>query len=844
MRPLSPFAAPLVAVALLAAAAPLAAREAELAVPAGTVSEVAIGLARATGASIVIADPALGRRRIAGIKGRMAAEEAVRKLARAGGLDAVKVGANAWRLVAAPRRMVSRPRPPRPAPVAASVRPASAPLSPAEGAPIIVTASKRDLAYAEFAGQVTLLDGEVLQRGGVGGTERIMQRAASVSSTYLGSGRNKLFIRGIADSSFTGPTQATVGQYFGDLRLSYNAPDPDLRLSDMERVEILEGPQGTLYGAGSLGGIIRLVPRAPVPGETSLQAMGGASFITSGEPGGDAHATLNLPVAGETATLRVALDAATLGGYIDKPAIGRRDVNRTAIFGGRAALRVDIAPDWQADVILLGQDTRSDDSQYADRGGRRLVSSAAVTEGSRAQYGQAQLVVSGRIGDVRIKSSTGIGAQDLTERYDATAPGGAPRLFRQRNQTRLIANETRLWQPVGASGWGWVLGTSITGNRNTVTRRLGDLEEAGAAAGIAESLAVTSDARALIAAIPTATGVRNTVFELTGYGEASYRVLPRLTLAAGLRVTTVELGGAGEDVAPALALAAQARAITAERRETAYLPSASALLDIGERGRAWLRYQEGFRPGGLAVAGDFVRQFRSDRARTVELGGGWGEPGRGDFDLTASLSHTRWRDIQADFIDEGGLPSTANIGNGEIWAASLSGSVRLAPGLRAEAGATLNDSKVDEPVFFAPTAVSLAGFDLVAPAGSDAAERFLAAPRLSRIPNIARFAGRAGLEWRRDFANGTGIIADGWVSYVGTSRLGVGPELGDLQGDYLDSGINVRWGREHAGLTLSVTNLAGAQGNRFALGTPFATGRAQVTPLQPRTIRIGFDARF
>jgi outer membrane receptor protein involved in Fe transport len=813
VNPLAPLLAPCAAIAVLAVPAPLAARTVDLAIPAGTVSEVAIGIARATGASIVIADPAEGRRRVAGIKGRMDAESAVERLARASGLKAVRVAPGAWRLVAAPRRafLRERPRPVRPAPAARA--PSSAPPPLVEGAPITVTASKRDLTFGELAAQVTLLDGAVLERGGVGGTERITQRAATVSSTYLGSGRNKLFIRGIADSSFTGPTQATVGQYFGDLRLSYNAPDPDLRLSDMERVEILEGPQGTLYGAGSLGGIIRLVPRAPEPGETSLTVSGGASATASGEPGGDLHATLNLPVAGETATLRANFDVASLGGYIDKPMIGRKDVNRTAIYSGRVALRVDFAPDWSADVILLGQDTEADDSQYADRDGERLVSSAQVTEGSRAQYGQAQLVVTGRIGDVRIKSSTGIGAQDLSERYDATEPGGLPRLFRQRNETRMIANETRIWQPVGAAGFGWVLGSSIIDNRNTVTRRLGDLP-----AAFAGGTAIT-DERALIAALPTTTGVRNTVFEITGYGEASYRLLPRLTLSAGLRVTSVELGGAGEDVQPALAQAADARAITATRRETAYLPSAAALFDIGDEGRAYLRYQEGFRPGGLAVAGDFVRQFRSDHARTVELGGGWGLPGRGDFDIAASLSYTRWRDIQADFIDDGGLPSTANIGDGEIWAASVSGSVRLAPGLRLEAGATLNDSKVAEPVI-----VPLA--------------------RLSRIPNIARFSGRAGLQWRRDFDNGTRIEADGWVSYVGKSRLGVGPELGELQGDYLDSGAILRWGRDKAGLTLSVTNLAGSEGNRFALGTPFSTGRAQVTPLQPRTIRIGFDTRF
>lgn len=784
---------PLVIAVTLAAPAPLAAQARELAIPGGTVAETAIAIARATDASIVIADPALGRQRVAGIKGRMDAEAAVRKLARASGMQAVKVGPKAWRLVAAPPRRASVMQRPRPLRVAATAANATPPPE-TEGAPIIVTASKRDLTFAEIAGQVTLLDGAVLERGGVGGTEKIMQRAATVSSTYLGSGRNKLFIRGIADSSFTGPTQATVGQYFGDLRLSYNAPDPDLRLSDMERVEILEGPQGTLYGAGSLGGIIRLVPRAPEAGETSLVVSGGASAIANGEPGGDLHATMNLPLVGETATLRANIDLASLGGYIDKPEIGGSNVNRTAILSGRAALRVDIAPGWSADVIVLGQDTEAEDSQYADRRGARLISSAQVTEGSAAQYGQGQLVITGQIGEVRIKSSTGIGAQDLTERYDATEPGGPPRLFRQRNETRMIANETRIWQPVGEQ-FGWVLGTSVIDNRNTLTRALGPAGEPPAAA----------------------TGVENTVFEITGYGEASYRLFPAVTLAAGLRVTNVEIGGEGENVALQVALAG--RAVTAERRETAYLPSASVLVDIAEDGRAYLRYQEGFRPGGLAVFGDFVRQFRSDYARTIELGGGWGLPGRGDFDLAASISYTRWRDIQADFIDDGGLPSTANIGNGTIWAASVSGSVRLAPGLRAEAGATLNDSDVDEPVL-------------------------IALARLSRIPNIARFSGRAGLAWRRAFDNGTAIEADAWISYVGKSRLGIGPELGELQGDYLDSGLILRFGRENAGLTLSVTNLAGSEGNRFALGTPFTTGREQITPLQPRTIRIGFDTRF
>lgn len=789
---------------MVTVAAPVSANVADLAVPAGPLSEVAIAVARATGTSIVIADPQLARRRVPAIRGRMDAAAAVRQMAEASGMRAIKVGPGAWRLVAAP------PPPPRrrtsAAPPAPARRTASAPPPETEGQPITVTASKRDLALTDLAAQATLLDGAVLERGGVGGTEKITQRSATVSSTYLGSGRNKLFIRGIADSSFTGPTQATVGQYFGDLRLSYNAPDPDLRLSDMERVEILEGPQGTLYGAGSLGGIIRLVPRAPEPGETSLAASGGASAIARGEPGGDAHATLNLPLAGETATLRANLDVATLGGYIDKPVIGARDVNRTRILSGRAMVRVGLSPDWSADLIVLGQDTRAEDSQYADRSGARLVNSARVVEGSRAEYGQAQLVVNGRLGALRFKSSSGISGQDLSERYDATPPGEAPRVFTQTNQTRMIANETRLWQPLDGA-FGWVLGSSVIDNRTTITRLF------------ATRLAEARDATlpGVLAAPLPSTGVTNTVFEITGYGEASYRLDAGLIATAGLRITSVELGGGGEDVTPQIALAGAA--ITARRKETAVLPSASLLADVGRDARLYLRYQEGFRPGGLAVAGNFVRQFRSDHARTVEFGGSWGLPRRGDFDVSASISYTRWRDIQADFIDDGGLPTTANIGDGRIVTASLSGSIRLAAGLRAEFGATFNDSDVDEPVFFA-------------------------LERLSRIPNIARVSGRAGLAWEHEFASGTRLAVDVWASYVGKSRLGIGPELGDLQGDYLDSGLIIRFGRDNAGLTLSLTNLADSEGNRFALGTPFATGREQITPLQPRTIRIGFDTRF
>ncbi len=191
----------------------------------------------------------------------------------------------------------------------------------------------------------------------------------AIASTYLGAGRNKLFIRGIADSSFTGPTQATVGQYFGDLRLSYNAPDPDLRLADLAAVEVLEGPQGTLYGAGSLGGLIRLVPNAPDPTRFAGSAMLGGSATTNGAPGAGCAGGAQPPLIADRLAIRLVADSASEGGYIDKPLLGRTDVNRTRIAGGRAAVKADLGGGWSVEAVGIGQRIRGADSQIC--GSRR-----------------------------------------------------------------------------------------------------------------------------------------------------------------------------------------------------------------------------------------------------------------------------------------------------------------------------------------------------------------------------------------------------------------------------------------------------------------------------------------
>lgn len=236
----------------------------------------------------------------------------------------------------------------------------------------------------------------------------------------------------------------------------------------------------------------------------------------------------------------------------------------------------------------------------------------------------------------------------------------------------------------------------------------------------------------------------------------------------------------------------------------------------------------------MTIEGPLVRRFRNDRVATIEAGLRSGQPGRDRFDGSLTLAHTAWRDIQADFIDATGLPSTANIGDGQLWTLEALAGFRIAPGLRVEGAISYNDSRIDEP----SSAQAFALMD------GQAADRAMILARLSQIPNIARFTGRAGAVYRRTLPGGRDLRVDGWLRYVGSSRLGVGPILGERQGSYLDSGVTARLGLGRYGLTAGIANLADVRGNRFALGTPFTTGRDQVTPLRPRTLRIGLDAAF
>lgn len=787
-------------------------------------------LSKQSGASIGFRDPALAGVRVKPVRGRLTAGAALDRALRGTGARARRVATATYLVERAPVAARRAPRPAAPRPAAAP------PPEPEEPIEVVVTATKRDIPLGAYPGGVQIIAGDDLSYAdGMQGTGAIESRIASVVSTHLGPGRNKLFVRGIADSSFVGPTQATVGQYWGNSRITYSAPDPNLRLYDVQSVEVLEGPQGTLYGAGSLGGVVRVVPRAPDLDDFGGAAWGGLTAVQHGEPAFDGGAILNVPLVEDRLAFRGLAFGSVEGGYIDDVRRDLRDVNRVRTWGGRAALRFDAGDGWTLDLSGVGQQIDGDDSQYSERGIGDLARASGIAQPFRSDYWLADFVARKRWDDLELTTSLGYARQYVFEMFegqaleDPAAPEVKPALdapstgYSQANRISMLTFETRLARR-GPDGTGWLLAASLLRNEAQVQRRM-DIAPTLALEAGQNPHRIVSGSRAYMwsaAVFRPMTGVTNRVEEATLYGEATVEPVPRVTLTLGSRLTHARLTGRSEDVLDTLAFRNDPGA-RGSRSETRLLPSAALAWRPDDRLTLFARLQQGFRPGGIAVRQDFIQRFQGDRVTTLEGGARYA----GDqFDLAVSGSWTDWKHIQADLIDGFGFPTTANIGDGEVFSLGLAGRWRPLAGLEIDASVYLNDSSVTR---------------------RDAVLLPVDAPSVpaDRLPNVADATARLGFAYSADLSSSAALTLSGHARYVGQSTLGVGPILERLQGDYLDTGLEARIGNERRAISVALTNLLDSRGNRFALGSPFLIrDRDQITPLRPRSIRVGFELSF
>ena len=752
-----------------AAAAPAA----SFSVPAGTLAEAVFAIGTQGDASIGIVERALATIPVAALRGRFTTGQALHMLLAGTAADVETIDDQTFRIV-------RRQRVPH--------RPTAALPRPQPAGDIVVTASKRSTTLQSYPGGVVVTDVSPFAPEALGrGTDALVERDPILSSTHLGPGRNKVFIRGIADSSFNGPSQSTVGEYLGDVRLNYNAPDPNLTLYDIASVEVLEGPQGTLYGAGALGGILRLVPVPPDLSRAGGGLSAGGTLVRDGAAGHDVAAIGNVPIVQDRLGLRAVAYEQMDGGYIDDPSRGLRDINRTRTYGSRATLRYRPAADWTIDFGGVVQNINSRDGQYALRDLPPLTRDSVAAQPFDNDYSLASLVVRHESGPLSLVSATSAVFHDVGSTFDASQSAAQPARYTEDDAILLVSNETRLSRR-SADGNGWVFGVQALYSRARIRRTLG-------AVGTEPSIA----------------GTLNTVDEASAYGEVTLGITGRLSGTAGGRIGYDQLVGQVIDepsVQPEI-----------RRHEISALPSVGLLWNAAPRLAVYARYQKGYRPGGLSAEAGETQRFEADSVSTWEIGARAGAV-TDVLSATVAASYAQWADIQADLVDAAGLPYTTNIGSGHVLAVEARWRWRPAAALSFDASLLASHSALRHP----------------SPA--------FAGERDATLPNIADLVAR--IDGRYEIAfGGRRVALSASASYVGRSKLGVGPALDIPQGRYLDiaSGLAMPLGRFT--VTLDATNLANARRNVFSLGDPFGVERRdQITPLRPRTIRLGASVPF
>src|SRR5215471_15855885 len=212
---------------------------------------------------------------------------------------------------------------------------------------VTVTAMKREEAIEDVPFSVAAPTEEVMRERGIQNLEQLADNVANFSVQNLGPGQSTVAIRGMSSGQIARDqpgVKESVGSYLDESVISLSLFNPDLDLFDMNRVEVLRGPQGTLFGSGNEAGTVRYITNQPELGQTKYFGEFAANSIDGGNQGGYAKAGFNTPL-GSNAALRIAAYYDRWAGYTDavQPDLSvKKNVNTGDTWGLR--LGVELAP--------------------------------------------------------------------------------------------------------------------------------------------------------------------------------------------------------------------------------------------------------------------------------------------------------------------------------------------------------------------------------------------------------------------------------------------------------------------------------------------------------------------
>lgn len=685
---------------------------------------------------------------------------------------------------------------------------------PALLAEVVVTATKRPAAVARLPGGVSAISRDQIELTGSADVGRTVGQVAGVISTNLGPGRDKLLIRGVSDGAFTGRTRSTVATYLDDAPINYNAPDPDLRLVDVDRIEVIRGPQGALYGSGAMSGIYRIVTRKPDLREAAAGVAGALAWTHDGEMSHEIEGYLSLPIIEDRAAVRLVAYEDRQGGYLDNVALRIADVDRTRRDGGRAALRLQLSDGWRLDALAATQHLRSDDTQYVTAGPGGGQRRGSVRETHNNDFSYAGVALQGDLGWASLSSTVAyvhhvFSSQYQAEGDDLASLGLAPpdvAVFSESARVDMGVVDVVL-RSAGGGRLDWLAGAYASQTDEETPSALSILSPAR------PRRTVYTEAR------------KDRVQELALYGEASYAFAPGWTATLGGRVFRNRVRTTADIV---VATPGAPRAFRDLGDFDGFTPKISVQREFEGGDLVYALVSEGYRPGGFNSAGILpIRAnraaFRPDRLRNFEVGA---KLRRLDGRLTARTAayYDDWVNIQSDQYRPSGFAFTGNVGDARIIGLEAELSYEWAFGLSLQLHGLVSDSKVRN------------------------ANRGFADAVAGDLPGVPNLSGGLLAVYTRPLGGDLALRLVGEASYVGGSDLSfdaMPTPARRRQSDYLRARLSAEVAADRWRLQAFVANPLNDTGDTFGYGNPFTFGDVrQTTPQRPRTVGLRLAAGF
>jgi outer membrane receptor protein involved in Fe transport len=716
-------------------------------------------------------------------------------------------------------------------------RPASSSSAPTDLGTVIVTANKRSERLQDVPMAVSALPGYQLERESAVNFADYATRVPGLNVISSGQGRTQLVLRGITSGS--GQPNSTVGTYIDDVPFGsstvYSAGSvltPDIDPDDLERIEVLRGPQGTLYGSNTLGGLVKFVTTPPDSSRAYGRVRAGFSSVEDGGTGSDVHAMFNVPLAVDKLALRVNAYERHDPGYIDNVVTGKTDVNRAKVSGARAQLLWTPSDAVSLRLSALAQNLGSNDAGLTD-GGVDVDASLKPIHGDlrhshppgsslfKLKYRLYDASLNADFGGARLFSSTSYGTLDMNSSADVTQAFGPllNPLFGLTNGGYSLLNpmsldkftqELRLQSPEEQTVE-WRAGVFYTREKTNAHQSI-------------RSFDATTGAPIALPMLLVDLSMGPAIFtEWAAYGDVTWHATSRFSVLVGARYTddrtSYTQNGDGILVGPSQFT------IRGSDQPTTYLlnPSFKFSDDLMVYGRI----ASGFRPGGPNVGVPpglgAPLTFGPDKLVSYELGlKSTVMQRRMTFDVSAF--YIDWSQIQLTVVS-GGIGFMGNGGKASSQGVEAAWQYAPVHGLLLSANASWTDARLD-----ADTPPGLFGYK------NDA------------LPYVPKWNANLGVDY--DFP-----LAAGWSGFVGGSYRYVGERKTDFAaapGPRMDipdyDGIDLRAGVNSGNWTIKayVKNLTNERGIA-SLGSettdPHASPFAAVY-VQPRTVGVSVSVDF